>query len=120
NIALKGNTSFYWPETRSLEYAVTITDAEDGVVTATKGDASAVQVAFNFEGVAPAVPAVGHQTAGLEIVGKDLVAANACTACHQIDATSVGPAFRAVADRHKANPEGLKYLVTKIGTGGSG
>src|SRR5690606_22189216 len=39
-IDIKGNTSFYWPETRALDYAVTITDAEDGVVSATEGDTS--------------------------------------------------------------------------------
>lgn len=119
-IQLSDNTSFYWPDTRTLEYAVTIHDKEDGVVSAQTGDASLVQIDFAFTPAQSPVPMAGHQTAGLEIIGKDLVAANACTACHQIEALSVGPAFRAVADRYKTNPDGLKYLVGKIGTGGSG
>lgn len=119
-VDLKGNTSFYWPDTRALEYAVTVTDVEDGVVTATEGDKSLVHVGFKFNGVEASAPAAGHQSAGLEIIGKELVAANACTACHQIDELSVGPAYRTVADRYKSDATALKYLATKIGTGGNG
>lgn len=113
------NQSFFWPGKQVVDYAITVSDQEDGVVSTTEGEEDAVQVSFRFQG--PETEAtVGHQTAGLDVIGKELVTANACTACHQIEGESVGPSYRAVADRYKADPEALAYLINKISTGGSG
>ena len=120
NIQLDGNTSFYWPGTRSVGYQIDITDKEDGKITAKEGDASHAMVQLNFGGMEEQANAAGHQTASANVVGKDLVEANACTACHQIDAPSVGPSFTSVAKRYQDDPEGLAYLVKKIADGGAG
>jgi cytochrome c len=53
--------------------------------------------------------------------GWQIVQDNGCTACHGISETILGPAFRAVADKYKADPEaGSKPLHQKIREGGSG
>lgn len=118
-IALDGNSSFYWPDTKSISYAVTVDDAEDGVIAAGQGNAEGVHVSFGLA-AAQAAQGAGHQSAGAALIGKDLVAANGCGACHQIDGISVGPAFRAVADRYKNDPDPVAYLIRKIGEGSSG
>src|SRR5690606_39430972 len=48
NIVLDGNSSFYWPGTRSLDYRIEITDKEDGKGTAKEGDASKAGVQVEF------------------------------------------------------------------------
>lgn len=120
NIVLDGNSSFYWPGTRSLDYRIEITDKEDGKITAKEGDASKAVVQFDFGSLDSQSASEGHQTAGAAIVGKELVEANACTACHQVDAASVGPSFTSVAARYQNDPQGLAYLIKKIGDGGAG
>src|SRR5690606_36244516 len=47
-IALDGNSSFYWPDTKSISYAVTIDDAEDGVIAAGQGNSDRVHVSFGL------------------------------------------------------------------------
>ncbi|HTF86311.1 MAG TPA: c-type cytochrome, partial [Cellvibrio sp.] len=120
NIELDGNTSFYWPGTRSLGYRIEISDKEDGKITAQDGDTGNAIVQLSFGGAQEQAASAGHQTASANVIGKDLVEANSCTACHQIDAPSVGPSFTAVAERYQKDPEGLAYLVKKIADGGAG
>jgi cytochrome c len=43
-----------------------------------------------------------------------------CMACHQVDAKSVGPAFREVAKRYKDDAAAQDRLVAKVKTGGRG
>jgi cytochrome c len=43
-----------------------------------------------------------------------------CLACHQIDAKSVGPAFREVAKRYKDDAAAQDKLVQKVKAGGRG
>lgn len=121
NVVVKvdGNTSFYWPETSSLNYAIDINDAEDGNISA-NADLQNVLVQFAFTSAEAGGGALGHQQVSAAIVGKELVETNSCTACHQIDAQSIGPAFSAIAERYKDDPKALDYLVKKIGTGGGG
>lgn len=120
NIVLDGNSSFYWPGTRALDYRIEIMDKEDGQITAKEGDASNAVVQLNFGGMDEQSAGAGHQTASASVIGKELVEANSCTACHQVDAASVGPSFKSVAERYQDDPEGLAYLVEKIGNGGGG
>lgn len=118
-IAVEGNNSFYWPDSKAIKYAVTIDDVEDGVIAAGQGDMHSAQISFNYLG-SDVAQAAGHQSAGAALIGKDLFAANACGACHQMADESVGPAFRAVADRYKNNDDAMQYLTAKIGEGSSG
>jgi len=49
-----------------------------------------------------------------------LLQGHGCVACHAIDKTIVGPAFRDVAARHGSRSDALVYLSDKIRSGGSG
>lgn len=49
-----------------------------------------------------------------------LATAKNCMACHAIDKKLVGPGFKDVATRYKANKSAADKLATKIMKGGSG
>ncbi len=55
-------------------------------------------------------------------VGEGLVVArsNACMGCHAVDRKLVGPSFKEVAARYKADPQALAKLSKKVKEGGSG
>lgn len=43
-----------------------------------------------------------------------------CTACHQIDKKSVGPAYKEVAKKYKGQADAVAKLSEKVKKGGSG
>ncbi len=43
-----------------------------------------------------------------------------CTACHQIDKKSVGPAYKDVAKKYKGQADAVAKLADKVKKGGSG
>ncbi len=43
-----------------------------------------------------------------------------CTACHQLDKKSVGPAYKDVAKKYKGQADALAKLSDKVKKGGSG
>lgn len=43
-----------------------------------------------------------------------------CTACHQVDKKSVGPAYKDVAAKYKGQAEAAAKLAAKVKKGGSG
>jgi cytochrome c551/c552 len=51
---------------------------------------------------------------------QQLLAANACTACHAVDRRVVGPSFREIAARYKDDAGARGRLAAKIKAGGSG
>ena len=52
---------------------------------------------------------------------KKLFNARSCNACHAVDETRIGPAFRTVALRYRdASAETVDWLATKIIQGGAG
>ncbi len=65
--------------------------------------------------VAPAVPAAAK---GPNV--NNLLAANACTACHGVKNRIVGPSFVEIAAKHKGKADMEAYLAGKIKAGGSG
>ncbi len=111
------NKSFYWADTKKFAYEFAISDKEDGVITGVKNNNPMIQ--FTYKGGATDA-ALGHQTASLTDQAQSLIDANNCLACHKLDEKVVGPAFRDVAKKYQNDPNGLKYLVNKIGNGGSG
>lgn len=50
----------------------------------------------------------------------NLLSANACTACHQVDQKVVGPSFREVAARYAGDSAAAGKLAKKIREGGAG
>jgi cytochrome c len=68
------------------------------------------------------IPPTGHDSGGpkFEPEPAELAKANQCLACHQVDTTSVGPAYFDVAIKYRDQKDAKDYLVNKLKTGGSG
>lgn len=67
------------------------------------------------EEIAAAAPATTAST-----MPTGLLDANGCSACHRVDSTFVGPAFAAIAARHRARADAQDYLAGKIRSGSVG
>jgi cytochrome c len=67
-----------------------------------------------------AVAAAAVPVAAAAAKPQDLLARNACTACHGIDSKIVGPSFRDVAAKYATRSDAEAYLVKKIREGGQG
>jgi len=74
-------------------------------------------------------PYPGLQTAAVDDAAEpevvpvnptDLLAANGCLACHQMDKSLVGPAFNAMREKYQGQADAVAYLSEKIRAGGSG
>lgn len=114
-IALKGNKTFYFPET-PVAYAVHVTDKEDKVI-----DKSNLIVSADYlEGSDKAAAPQGHQVLSAAATGKNLMMSLDCKTCHKPTEKSIGPAFRDVAIRYQHDPNMVSNLVQKIKKGGSG
>jgi cytochrome c len=81
-----------------------------------KPDAAQVAVRTRY------IPATGHDAGGpvLRPEINSLVTANQCLACHQVDASSVGPQYLNVALKYRGQEEALSRLKTKLKEGGNG
>ncbi|RYD72213.1 MAG: hypothetical protein EOP84_23535 [Verrucomicrobiaceae bacterium] len=68
------------------------------------------------------IPATGHDAGGPAFNSEisNLVTANQCFACHQVDASSVGPQFLDVALKYRGQDHALERLKTKLKEGGTG
>ena len=52
---------------------------------------------------------------------KKLFNARSCNACHEVEEARIGPAYRTIGLRYRANaPEAVDWLATKIISGGAG
>ena len=120
-ITTPDNRSFFW-ENKPFVYTVQVTDKEDKTI-----DQKRVKVVYEYSaqpgGTPTAAPQQGHQDyaeIGNGSIGKTLMAASDCKACHIIDKPSVGPTFLAVADRYKGQAGSIERLARKIIEGGGG
>lgn len=50
----------------------------------------------------------------------DLARASGCLACHSVDNKVVGPAWKDVSARYRADPGARERLIAKVKAGGSG
>jgi cytochrome c len=68
------------------------------------------------------IPPTGHDAGGPQLPTdiEKLVVARQCFACHQIEKTSVGPAYLDVAMRYRTDPGALERLQAKLKNGGGG
>ena len=73
---------------------------------------------------APAQPAdsgaSGATSALSDTAALDLLAKNACTACHAVDKKVIGPAYQEVAAKYRGQAGAEEKLVQKVKNGGSG
>jgi S-disulfanyl-L-cysteine oxidoreductase SoxD len=69
---------------------------------------------------AAAAPAAAAASAVATAKPQDLLARNACTACHAVDSKVVGPSFREIAAKYGSRADAEAYLAKKIKEGGQG
>ncbi len=119
HIEFSGNRTFFW-DNRAIEYAVVVTDLEDGEI-------AAGEVAFTIDylarGADLTVQARGHQAAlerAAGLIGQTLIEQYNCGACHLQEEESIGPAFAAIAQRYPRDEATRAYLSEKIVEGGMG
>ncbi len=59
-------------------------------------------------------------SAGSAFANADLIKKYNCTACHAYDKKMVGPAYKDVAAKYKADPAAAEKLAKKVKAGGAG
>lgn len=106
-----GNRSFYFGKS-PVDYRVNVADREDKNISPDR-----IKTWFHYlpegEDVA-GLMATGEMT----FKGETLMEQSDCRACHGLDAASVGPSYRAIAQRY--DDEAVDRLTTKIIKGGAG
>lgn len=120
----KGNSSFFFPGS-TINYAVSVSDKEDGSLANKRIQPSQVSVSIDYlsEGYDLTVVAQNQnrQDAGAQFAGaKALIKKSDCNACHMIDTKSLGPAFTEVALKYKGDKTAEDKLTQKVINGGSG
>jgi cytochrome c len=118
-IAITGNTDRYLAG-GFVEYAVSVTDKEDGSTTDGKIASERVKITMDYhpQGYDMTAIAQGHQRA--ELPGKVAIAESDCKSCHLVDQKSAGPSYRDVAKRYAKDVRAIEVLSDKILNGGSG
>ncbi|WP_423149371.1 ThuA domain-containing protein [Rubrolithibacter danxiaensis] len=116
-ITTSNNSSFFFPQTTPLKYAVTVKDNEDKVINKNK-----LKISLKYiPKVGSEKNLVGHQKIEQNYsLGKALMAKSDCKACHQLNGKSVGPAFMLVSKRYQNDSKAVNRLANKIITGGGG
>ncbi len=114
-----GNRSFFF-ENQPLRYTVSVTDKEDGIVTADRVAFSVDQVSESFDTTWMAQGDVAVDASTRFGVAKALMGQSDCKTCHNLDTKSNGPAWTQVAEKYTGDAAAQTKLVDKIRTGGSG
>lgn len=120
---LAGNQSFFFKDDDHLEYAVSVSDPEDGTTSDGRIEPSAVRVSIEYR-EAGLSPGEASRASRLALGSLDPAVADiqefGCLSCHQPDGASAGPSFERIADRYRADPDVLRRLARKVVEGGSG
>jgi cytochrome c len=122
---LGSNTSFFFPGV-PMRYAVRVTDREDGSLENARIPASRVVVTAEYlkdaivKDVLRDQASTAQGSASAHQTGRRLIETGNCLACHQLDKTSIGPSYTAVARRYHSDTSAMTRLVKKIRGGGSG
>ena len=110
-----GNSSFFMPGL-PVKYNVKVTDVDGGPI-----DTSKIFVSVDYlSGMDKVNMSQGHQQVSAVVIGKALTQAMDCKACHKEVGKSIGPEYKAVAEKYKGDPNAMDYLQKKIVSGGSG
>ncbi|HTS45242.1 MAG TPA: PQQ-dependent sugar dehydrogenase [Puia sp.] len=120
----KGNRTFYFPN-QPIDYAIHVSDKEDGSVA--DGKIKRDMVAVNFDYVPQGFDVIdiaeNHLAADNKAAfsaGLYLINANDCKTCHMPDKSSVGPSYTDVAKKYKNDAGAISKLAAKVISGGSG
>ncbi len=120
---ISGNKTFFFPGS-TIEYSIDVQDKEDGTLeSGVAEDALTLSMDYLPEGMDYNLIALGHEemaTASRIHVGKELMDASDCAACHKENEKSIGPMYKEVSEKYKDDAEAITYLVDKIKNGGGG
>ncbi|MET3114225.1 cytochrome c [Pedobacter sp. CG_S7] len=113
-ISLQGNKSFYFPSL-PVVYDIHVDDKGEAV------DLKNLYVSTDYvQGTDMSGSSMGHQVISETILGKNLMLSMDCKSCHQLDKSSIGPAFIKVAQRYSNKPDAYAQLTQKVIKGSSG
>lgn len=117
-IDIEANDSLYWDK-KTLNYAITVTDEQDGNSANGTISAEDIKVTFDYiaEGKDMIAASTGHQK-NVDPKGKTYIENSDCKACHAPNEKVNGPSYMDIAQKYSANDKG--YLVSKIIKGGGG
>jgi cytochrome c len=125
SIDVKGANKTFFAPGAPLQYAVRVSDREDGTLAAAK--IAPEQVAFSIDYVPEGFDtnAVRHGQGKVDAstrfaVAKAIMAKSDCAMCHNRDSESRGPSFVQLAERYQTDEATLTALAMKIRNGGSG
>lgn len=115
----------FWFGDKQMNYVVQVEDEEDGSTTDGSIKAEEIAVTFDyvpagFDPIEIASKQSGAESTAILNLGKNLIEASDCKACHQYTSTSIGPSYQAVAEKYPNSDENTNYLIGKIINGGSG
>jgi cytochrome c len=121
---LKGNKSFFFAK-GTIDYAVSVSDKEDGSLADGKIKANEVAVNFDYvpEGFDLIEIVANHRSTdewATFSTGYNLMNKSDCKSCHLMDKKSVGPSYLDVAAKYKGNAAEQERIAGKIITGGAG
>ncbi len=116
SIDLSGGNSSFFIKGVPIRYKVSVTDADGGPI-----DDANIFVSIDYmSGMDEANKSQGHQQVSAAVMGKALTQAMDCKACHKEVGASIGPEYKAIAEKYKDNPKSMGYLQKKIVEGGTG
>jgi cytochrome c len=120
----KGNSSFFFPG-KSIAYAVSVVDKEDGSLANKKIPPSRVSISANYLSEGYNMTAIaskqGSVDAGAQYASAvALIAKSDCRSCHSVTEKVLGPAFTQVGLKYKGDPGATDRLTKKIIEGGQG
>jgi len=121
---VKGNKTFFFPN-QPIEYAIRVTDKEDGSLV--DGKIKPAMVAVNFDYVPEGFDIIDIATHHLAAdnkagfsAGSYLINANDCKTCHMPDKKSVGPSYVDIAQKYNHDATAPGRLAAKVISGGVG
>lgn len=118
DILSSSNKSFYW-DNQSFGYQVKIRDAEDETIDTTRAKISFGYLANSKD--AAVILSGGKELKNLKFIkGQRLISSLDCQSCHAMDAKSVGPSFKEIAEHYAGKNNIVGMLANKIIKGGSG
>lgn len=121
SLSLIGNRTFYF-DGGELSYSVAVSDLEDGSLESGEISPQEVTVVFDYIGQSEDLAlGLSSRTSDAVLEGRTLVTRGSdCHACHGIENDSVGPSFKAIAQRYSGREDAMDYLINAVSRGGSG
>ncbi len=124
SLTLAGNSQFFFPD-KPVQYAVAVTDREDGSLSSGKISPDRVAVSMDYvsEGFDFADAHINQQKVDASTqfaVARAMISKTDCGNCHNVAGKGVGPSYRQIAGKYKTAPSATDRLARKVIAGGTG